>query len=101
LVKANNLPAKILIVHRFTQKMVTNYQNIKLHKEVQMVMHMDGFGPPDLKKGTYLHYLYREPVQFVGFKLFYINDIASVPNHLMTPVELLKLTPKPIYIQFQ
>ncbi|MBK0382141.1 hypothetical protein I5M32_04140 [Pedobacter sp. SD-b] len=101
LVKDNNLPCKILIVHRFTQKMVTNYKDIKLHKEVQLVMHMDGFGPPELKKGTYRHYLYSEPVQFVGFKLFYINDIAQAPNHLMTPEELLKLTPKPIYIQFQ
>ncbi len=101
LVKENNLPCKVLVVHRFTQKMVTNYQNIKLRKEVQILMHMDGFGPPELKKGTYRHYLYREPVQFVGFKLFYINDIAQAPNHLMTPEELLKLTPKPVYIQFQ
>lgn len=101
LVKDNNLPPKIFVIHRFTQKMVTNYKNIKLKPEVQVVMHMDGFGPPELKKGTYRHYLYTEPVQFVGFKLFYINDIAQAPNHLMTPEELLKLTPKPVYIQFQ
>lgn len=101
LVKENNLPAKILIVHRFTQGMVTNYQNIKKQKEVQMVMHMDGWGEPELKKGTYRHYLYREPVQFVGFKLFYKNDLKKAPNRLMTPQELLKLTPKPIYIQYQ
>ena len=101
LVKDNNLPPKIFVVHRFTQKMVTNYKNIKLKPEVQVVMHMDGFGPPELKKGTFRHYLYTEPVQFVGFKLFYINDIAQAPNHLMTPEELLKLTPKPVYIQFQ
>ncbi len=101
LVKENNLPAKILVVHRFTQGMVTNYQNIKKQKEVQMVMHMDGWGEPELKKGTYRHYLYREPVQFVGFKLFYKNDLKKAPNRLMTPDELLKLTPKPIYIQYQ
>lgn len=101
LVKENNLPAKILIVHRFTQGMVTNYKNIKKQKEVQMVMHMDGWGEPELKKGTYRHYLYSEPVQFVGFKLFYKNDLKKAPNRLMTPQELLKLTPKPIYIQYQ
>lgn len=101
LVKENNLPPKILVVHRFTQGMVTNYQNIKKQKEVQMVMHMDGWGEPELKKGTYRHYLYREPVQFVGFKLFYKNDLKKAPNRLMTPEELLKLTPKPIYIQYQ
>jgi hypothetical protein len=101
LVKENNLPCKILIVHRFTQGMVTNYKNIKLRKEVQMVMDMDGWGEPELKKGTYRHYLYGEPVQFVGFKLFYKNDLKKVPNRMMTPEELLKLTPKPIYIQYQ
>ncbi len=101
LVKENNLPAKILIVHRFTQGMVTNYQNIKLHKELQIIMHMDGWGEPELKKGTYRHYLYKEPVQFVGFKLFYKNDLKKAPNRLMTPNELLQLKPKPIYIQYQ
>ena len=101
LVKENNLPCKILVVHRFTQGMVTNYKNIKKQKEVQMVMHMDGWGEPELKKGTYRHYLYSEPVQFVGFKLFYKNDLKKAPNRLMTPEELLKLTPKPIYIQYQ
>lgn len=101
LVKENNLPCKILIVHRFTQGMVTNYKNIKLHKEVQMVMNMDGWGEPELKKGTYRHYLYAEPVQFVGFKLFYKNDLKKAPNRMLTPEEILKLTPKPIYIQYQ
>ncbi|MBD3748180.1 MAG: hypothetical protein IE931_01685 [Sphingobacteriales bacterium] len=101
LVKENNLPCKILIIHRFTQGMVTNYKNIKLHKEVQMVMNMDGWGEPELKKGTYRHYLFKEPVQFVGFKLFYKNDLKKAPNRLLTPEEILKLTPKPIYIQYQ
>ena len=101
LTKENNLPAKILVVHRFTQGMVKNYENIKKRKEVQIVMHMDGWGEPELKKGTYRHYLYREPVQFVGFKIFYKNDLKKAPNRLMTPEELMKLTPKPIYIQYQ
>jgi hypothetical protein len=101
LVKENNLPAKILVVHRFTQGMVTNYQNIKLRKETQIVMDMDGWGEPELKKGTYRNHLYKEPVQFIGFKLFYKNDIKKAPNVMMTPSDLMKLTPKPIYIQYQ
>ena len=101
LVKENNLPAKILVVHRFTQGMVTNYKNIKLRKETQIVMDMDGWGEPELKKGTYRNHLYKEPVQFVGFKLFYKNDLKRAPNVMMTPSDLMKLTPKPIYIQYQ
>lgn len=101
LVKANNLPPKVFVIHRFTQKMVTNYQNIKLRPEVQMVMHMDGWGEPELKKGTYRHFIYKEPVQFTGFKLFYKNDLKKAPNRLMQPEELLKLKPQPVYVQYQ
>jgi len=101
LVKDNNLPTKIFIVHRFTQRMITNYKNIKLHPEVQIVMNMDGWGEPELKKGTYRFFINKEPVQFTGFKLFYINDLKRGPKHMMTPDELLKLKPQPIYIQYQ
>ncbi|MDO9274950.1 MAG: hypothetical protein Q7T92_05280 [Lutibacter sp.] len=100
LVRENNLPPKVLVVHRFTQGMVTNYKNIKIVPEVQVVMDMDGFGDKILKKSTYLRYIYKEPVQFTGFKLFYKNDNKN--NWKMyTPEELLKFTPKPIYIQYQ
>ncbi len=101
LVRANNLPPKILTVHRFTKKMVTNTQNIKLRPEVQIVMHMDGWGEPELKKGTYRHFIFPEPVQFTGFKLFYKNDLKKAPHQMMTPQDLLKLKPQPVYIQYQ
>lgn len=100
LVRQNNLPPKVLVVHRFTQGMVTNYKKIKTVPEVQVVMDMDGFGDKVLKKDSYRSYIYREPVQFTGFKLFYKNDIRK--NWVMyTPEELMKFTPKPIYIQYQ
>jgi hypothetical protein len=101
LVKKYNLPPKIFIVHRFTERMVTNYKNIKLHPEVQFVMDMDGWGGPDLKKGTYKYFIAGEPVQFTGFKLFYRNDIQKVPHRLLTKEEVLKLKPAPVYIQYQ
>ena len=101
LVQKNNLPPKILIVHRFTQGMVRNYKNIKLHPEVQLVMNMDGWGEPILKRSTYLLYIYKEPVQFTGFKLFYKNDLKKAPHVMLTPADLMKLKPHPIYIQYQ
>lgn len=101
LVKENNLSPKILVVHRFTQGMVKNYKNILLHTEVQIVMHMDGWGEPILKYSTYDRYIYREPVQFTGFKLFYKNDLKKSPHRLLTPPELMKLKPQPSYIQYQ
>lgn len=101
LVKDNNLPPKVFVIHRFTQGMVTNYKNIKLHPEVQIVIDMDGWGEPELKKGTHRNYIHKEPVQFTGFKLFFKNDLKKSPNRMLTPEELLKLKPQPIYIQYQ
>jgi hypothetical protein len=101
IVKENNLPPKVLVVHRFTQGGVTNYKNIRLQPEVQIVMHMDGWGEPARKINTYKNFIYREPVQFTGFKLFYKNDVIRSKARLMTPEELLKLKPRPVYIQYQ
>lgn len=101
LVKENNLPPKVLVVHRFTQGMLRNYKNIRLHPEVQVVVNMDGWGEPVLKRSTYKLYIYKEPVQFTGFKLFYKNDLKKAPHTMLTPQDLLKLKPQPIYIQYQ
>lgn len=101
IVKINNIPPKILIVHRFTQGMVTNVAGIKKTPQIQLVMDMDGWGDKTLKRSSYLLYIFKEPVQFTGFKLFYKNDIRKDPNGLLTPEEVLKLIPKPIYIQYQ
>jgi hypothetical protein len=101
LVRKNNLPPKVLVIHRFTQGMVKGYKNIKTVPEVQIVMDMDGFGSKILKRSTYLSYIYKEPVQFTGFKLFYKNDTKASSSGMYTPEELLKFTPKPIYIQYQ
>jgi hypothetical protein len=100
LVKENNIPPKILVIHRFTQGMVTNSSKIYTLPEVQIVMHMDGWGEPAKKLNTYRQYIYKEPVQFTGFKIFYKNDTKS-NSRLLTPSELLKLKPQPIYIQYQ
>lgn len=100
IVKKNNLPPKMLVVHRFTQGMLTNYDQIKTVPEVQVIIDMDGFGDKILKRSTYLRYVYKEPVQFTGFKLFYKNDSKN-NQELYSPEELLKFTPKPMYIQYQ
>ncbi len=101
LVTQYNLPPKVLIVHRFTQEMVTGYKNIKVTPQVQFVMDMDGWGFPAKKINTYNAVVYPEPVQFTGLKLFYKNDLKQTPSRLLTTDEILLLTPAPIYIQYQ
>lgn len=101
LVRDNNLPPKVLIVHRFTHDMVTNYQNIRPLPEVQIVMDMDGWGFAAKKINTYNSVIYPEPVQFTGFKLFYKNDLKPPSTRMLTPAEIIELTPSPSFIQYQ
>jgi hypothetical protein len=107
LVKAHNLPPKVFVVHRWTEKMITNYKQIRLRPEVQIVMDMDGWGPQQLKVDTYKNYEAAQPVQFTGFKLFYKNDVKTLKKvkfaatTMMTPAQVLALKPSPIYIQYQ
>ncbi len=101
LVNTYHLPPKVLVVHRFTKDMVTNYRKIQPLPEVEIVMDMDGWGPPAKKKGTYNRVIAPEPVQFTGIKLFYKADLKPPSTSLLTMEEVLSLTPAPIYIQYQ
>jgi hypothetical protein len=96
LVDEEHLPPKVLVVHRFTEDMLTNYRRIKQDPRVQVVVDMDGYGEPSVKKHIYDLIVARRPVQFTGFKLFYRND-----HPMMTLREVLALQPTPLYIQYQ
>ena len=98
LVDRHRLPPKILVVHRYTTAGVTNARKITLDPRVQIVMHMDGFGPPWVKRDTYWRDIKREPVQFTGWKQFTKtrNDNPPTPRE-----EILRLWPVPLYIQYQ
>jgi hypothetical protein len=101
LVREYNLPPKVLIVHRFTEDMVTNYKKITPLPEVQVVVDMDGWGDQAKKIGTYTYTVAAEPVQFTGFKLFYKNDLLPPSTGMLTPAQVLKLTPSALFIQYQ
>jgi hypothetical protein len=96
-VAAEHLPPKILIIHRFTDSMVTNTWAItRRDPNVQIVVTMDGFGPPALKLAQYHSYVHDQGVQFSGIKLFYHHD-----NPLLTPPEVLGLDPSPDLVIYQ
>ena len=96
IVDRKRVPPKLLVVHRFTQRMLTNHDKILLDPRVQVVVDMDGFGAPYLKEDAYKFFIVPEPVQYTGFKLFFKND-----KPMMTPSQVLKLWPVPSYIQYQ
>ena len=123
LVTENKLPPKVLIVHRFTRKMLTNTEKIRLDPRVQVIIQMDGFGSPHHKQDAYRFWISPFPVQYTGFKLFYKNDrdprtkaagfepscgqelyelVGCGDDGLMTPEQVIgRLYPVPMYVQYQ
>lgn len=96
LVDSLGLPPKMLVIHRFQRRMVSNAAGIRLDPRVQVVMHMDGFGTPGQKRSSHKAYIEQEPVQWVGFKLFYKND-----RPLLSPADVVNLLPVPLFISYQ
>jgi hypothetical protein len=96
IVERKKLPPKVLVVHRFTERMLTNHDRITLDPRVQVVVDMDGYGAPWHKKSAYKWFVVQQPVQYTGFKLFFKND-----KPMMTPAQVIGLWPSPLYVQYQ
>ena len=69
---------------------------IRRDPNVQVVIDMDGFGAPSLKRSTWRIVVQRDPVQYTGFKLFFKND-----KPMMTMQQVIELYPSPVYVQYQ
>jgi len=96
IVRENNLPPKVLVVHRFTDGMVTNIKQVKQVDNVQFVLDFDGFGDPISKQQGYDLYVRDGGVPYGGIKLFYDQD-----KPLMKPEEVVDLEPAPDFVMYQ
>ena len=83
LVRANNLPDKIVVLHQFREDMLPDKGNIKPMPNVDLVLMMDGWGLPSAKIANYNAFVRDELIQYGGIKLFYRQD-----DPLMTPEEV-------------
>ena len=104
----NNISEKkILMVHSFTEGMVTDKDKVKVNKEIDLLMNLDGHGSPSLKIKVY-NDLYTARIASNipgGFKLFFKEDKPSI----MTPQQALglesadgkKIAEAPKYINYQ
>ena len=81
---------KILLIHMFTEHMVTDKKALRYTDRVHVVMHLDGHGSPALKIKTYngLYTENRSAKVSGGFKVFLKQD-----NPMMTPKQVLGLEP--------
>ena len=78
----------ILIVHQFLDEMIRGVGSIQDYPNIDLVIDMDGFGPPDQKKEKYARYATQPAAEFGAIKLFYKYD-----SELMRKAEVLTLGP--------
>jgi hypothetical protein len=96
IVEEHDLPPKVLIVHRFTDGMVRNFEDIDQVENVQFVLDFDGYGDPPSKQEGYDLFVKESDAQHGGIKLFYDQD-----RPLMQPEDVLELDPAPDFVMYQ
>jgi hypothetical protein len=96
LVRAGGLPSKVLIVHQFTLGMLPDKAAVRDRPSVDVVLDMDGFGPPALKRATWKAIQRQRPLEYSGVKLFYRQD-----EGLLSPAEVMGLEPTPSVVVYQ
>jgi hypothetical protein len=97
LIRDNDLPQKLVVIHQFTDGMVKNKQNLKVHRNIDLVLNADGFGTPSAKRSKYEELApSRSSGIYPGFKLFYEED-----TNLMSPGQVMGLNPQPKIIVYE
>jgi hypothetical protein len=96
LVKQNNLPEKLFLIHQFRLDMLPDRHNIVPREGLAMVFHADGFGPQKEKREVYAALKLPGAPFHIGFKLFYKADTG-----IMTPAQAMALRPQPDLITYQ
>jgi hypothetical protein len=96
IVARKRLPEKLLLVHQFTENMITNKSRLRPRPGVALTFNVDGFGDRPNKISKYDAFT-SEAVRFNdGFKLFYEED-----TNLMRPRDVLALTPPPDVVVYE
>ena len=96
MVKAGNLPEKLLIVHRFTDNMIARSERLRRVPGVQTVVNVDGFGANSVKVAKYHAFVKSTPTMRRGFKLFYKEDVKT-----MSPRSVMALQPRPDVVVYE
>ncbi len=97
LIRENDLPQKLVVVHQFTDQMVRNKDNLRVHRNIDLVLNADGVGTPSQKRGTYEALAPSKNSGISpGFKVFYEED----PN-MMSPGQVMGLRPRPKFVVYE
>ena len=96
LVREHDLPQKLLVVHRFTEDMISEEETLKAREHVAVTVNVDGFGQRRIKVSKYHAFAKRAAGLYNGFKLFYREDVDVLP-----PRRVLKLNPRPNLVVYE
>lgn len=96
-----HLPDKVMVYHQVAATVVRDETGLTPHPGVSAVKVVDGIGSPAAKTATWKTLMTTKPPTVLpGFKLFFHEDTRhSAP--LMTPTQVLDLTPHPAYILYE
>lgn len=95
LIRQNHLPQKLFVIHQFQQQMVPDRSAVGAPKELSVVFHMDGLGPPGLKTDVYRNLAVSSPFHN-GFKVF-----PTLDKPALSPAQVMALRPQPAVITYQ
>ncbi len=101
LVASRDLPEKVLLYHQLHENIVSDEAALTDRPGVVLVKSIDGIGSPEAKTDTWRRIVAKTPPNVhLGFKLFFEEDTRN-SRRLMTPSEVMALTPTPEYVLFE
>lgn len=87
---------RVLILHQFKDSMLPDKGAIQNFPNVELVIDSDGTFDTDIKLFNYFQYANEPAFEYGGIKLFYVYD-----DYLLTPEEVMSLSPQPKIIIYQ
>ena len=94
-------PEKVLVYHQLNRYVVKDDSALAAPQGVVLVKSVDGLGPMHAKIVTYDDLVKTlSPAVHAGFKLF-LDEDKRIGNHVMTPSQVMALTPQPEYVMVE
>jgi len=97
LVRENDLPNKMLVIHQFQGQMIRNKSSLVDYPRVDLVIDQDGVGNKKPKVTNYEVFIDAAGAEHGGMKVFYTEDFPP----LLTPAEVNALVPQPDLVIYQ
>jgi len=102
---ANKIPGKRqLVVHQFQSRMIRDIKDVKTNYDPVVLHATSGWGSPESKISTHARNAKADNIPYKGFKLWYYYSSKHGVHYdrpLMTPLQVLRLTPEPGLIIYQ